>query len=129
MRRAVALALVLVPLLASACATRRWASELRERAYTEEIALLQRVSVYDDPALAVYLSGLGQRLTGARLPFHVLRDPTLNLFATPTGEVIVHTGLLAAADNEAQLAAALAHELAHVVQGDALESGEPLATG
>ena len=127
MRRAVALALVLVPLLASACATRRWASEpvLRERAYTEEIALLQRVSVYDDPALAVYLSGLGQRLTGARLPFHVLRDPTLNLFATPTGEVIVHTGLLAAADNEAQLAAALAHELAHVVQGDALESGEP----
>jgi predicted Zn-dependent protease len=119
-------AVALVLLLASAGATHRWADEpaLRALADAEGRALLARVEVYEDPALIAYLGGLGQRLTGAALPFHVLRDPTLALFALPTGEVFVHTGLLAVADNEAQLAAALAHELAHVFHRDALETVE-----
>ena len=127
MRRLAAVSLVLVVLLTSACATRHRSGEpaLREQAHSEEVQLLERVTMYDDPALTEYLGRLAQRLTGAALRFHVLRDPTLALFTTPTGTVIVHTGLLAAADSEAQLAAALGHELAHVLLRDALEAGEP----
>jgi predicted Zn-dependent protease len=51
----------------------------------------------------------------------VLRDPTLNAFAMPNGIVYVHTGLLARLDNEAQLAAILGHELAHVTGRHVLE--------
>jgi predicted Zn-dependent protease len=50
----------------------------------------------------------------------VLRDPTLALFALPDGRVFVHTGLLAAVEDEAQLALLLAREIAHVVQRHAL---------
>ena len=127
MRRLAALVLLAVTVVTSACASRQWSGEpaLREQAHTEEVRLLERVSVYDDPALLDYLGRLGQRLTGATLTFHVLRDPSLALFAMPTGAVFVHTGLLAAADSEAQLAAALGHELAHVLARDALEAGEP----
>ena len=61
------------------------------------------------------------------LSIHVLRDPTLAVFALPTGVLIVHTGLLAAVDNEAQLAAALGHALAHDDERHALEAGQPEA--
>jgi predicted Zn-dependent protease len=50
---------------------------------------------------------------GARLQVRVLVDPELNAFAYPNGVIYLHTGLLARAQNEAQLAAVLAHEAAH----------------
>lgn len=46
--------------------------------------------------------------------FAVLNDKTINAFALPGGPVFVHTGLLAAIDNESQLAGVLAHEMSHV---------------
>ncbi len=127
MTRLAAAALLAVTLLASACATTRYAADpaLREAAHREAAALLQHVRVWDDPALADYLAGLGRRLSGATLRFHVLRDPSLALFSLPDGQVFVHTGLLAATENEAQLAALLGHEIAHVLNRDALEAGEP----
>ncbi len=43
----------------------------------------------------------------------VIKDPNLNAFAFPDGVIYVHTGILARMDNEAQLAALLAHEMVH----------------
>ena len=127
MRRSAAVGLLVVSLLVPACATRRWAGEpaLRQAALQEQSALLARVRSWDDPTVAAYLAGLAERLTGTRPTFHVLRDPTLALFAMPTGDVVVHTGLLAAAGSEAELALVLAHELAHLARNHALEAGEP----
>ena len=98
------------------------------QAEREATALLKRVRLYEDPVLDAYLARLGDRLVpdGARiagapiLRFSVIRDPTLAAFALPDGRVFVHTGLLAALDNEAQLALVLAREIAHVVQRHAL---------
>jgi len=98
------------------------------QAEREATALLKRVRLYEDPLLDAYLARLGDRLVpdSARiagapvLRFSVIRDPTLDAFALPDGRVFVHTGLLAAVDNEAQLALVLAREIAHVVQRHAL---------
>ena len=46
----------------------------------------------------------------------LLRDPELNAFALPGGYVGLNLGLMATVDNEAELAAVMAHELSHVTQ-------------
>jgi metalloendopeptidase OMA1, mitochondrial len=46
----------------------------------------------------------------------VIEDDTANAFALPGGKIGVHTGLFEVIDNEAQLAAVVAHEVAHVTQ-------------
>jgi len=46
----------------------------------------------------------------------VISDPSLNAFDLPDGSISAHTGLLARVDNEAQLAAILGHEVAHVTE-------------
>jgi predicted Zn-dependent protease len=43
----------------------------------------------------------------------IINDPNLNAFAFPNGVIYVHTGVLARMENEAQLAALLAHEMTH----------------
>ena len=45
----------------------------------------------------------------------IVRNPSLNVFALAHGVIYIHTGTLAKIDNEAQLAALLAHEVSHVV--------------
>jgi predicted Zn-dependent protease len=125
-RRRAAGGLVIGALLMAACASRGLDEPaLWSAAQAEATTLLSRAAVYDDPALVAYLDGLGQRLAGVALPFHVLRDPTLNVFALPHGAVFLHTGVLAATENEAQLAVLLGHEIAHVAHRDALETGAP----
>ena len=135
--------LVLVTLLAGACATRDVppigsdgrpftpaADErtLWARAEREEAALRERVAVYEDPLLDEYLARLGDRLApdavraagGPAFRVGVVRDPTLNAFALPNGRIYLHTGLLSRLENEAQLAMILGHEMAHVLNRDAL---------
>ena len=46
--------------------------------------------------------------------FKVVNDQSINAFALPGGPTFVNTGLIAAADNEAQLAGVMAHEISHV---------------
>jgi predicted Zn-dependent protease len=62
--------------------------------------------------------GLWVALQGTRpnLPwrFAVIDNPTVNAFATPGGFVFITSGLLVRMNSEAELAAALAHEIAHV---------------
>lgn len=54
--------------------------------------------------------------------FTIVEDDTINAFAAPGGFIFITTAALAAAKNEDQLAAILAHEVAHVVRGHALGS-------
>jgi len=79
-------------------------------------------SFLDDPEVADYLNQLGGRLVaavpGARqdFEFFAVRDSAINAFALPGGFVGVHTGLVATAESESELASVLAHEIAHVTQ-------------
>jgi predicted Zn-dependent protease len=54
--------------------------------------------------------------------FVVLEDPTINAFAAPGGFIFVTSGAIAQAASEDELAAVLAHEVAHVRRGHALGS-------
>ena len=76
--------------------------------------------IYDDPALAAYVERVGQSLArGTERPditysFTILDTPIVNALATPGGYIYVTRGLLVLADNEAELAGVLGHELGHV---------------
>ncbi|MES2212998.1 MAG: M48 family metalloprotease [Pseudomonadota bacterium] len=78
--------------------------------------------VDDDPVIQTYVSQLGHSLVGHRmaeagnLTFFIIKDPSINAFAMPGGYIAVHTGLIMRADSEDELAAVLAHELAHLKQ-------------
>lgn len=48
--------------------------------------------------------------------FHIVEDPTLNAFAMPGGHVVIHSGLLLAADSPEEIAGVLAHEVAHATR-------------
>ena len=67
-----------------------------------------------------YVDDLGRRLAaeaqGEKYPykFKVVNDPAINAFALPGGPIYINRGVMAAADNEAQLAAVMAHEISHV---------------
>jgi Zn-dependent protease with chaperone function len=76
----------------------------------------------DSDPVAIYVQRLGQQLAahapGERWPytFHVVDQKEINAFALPGGPVFVNVGTIQAADNEAELAGVLAHEISHVVQ-------------
>src|SRR5207245_6468410 len=74
------------------------------------------------PRADAYLTQLGKKLVahlntgGTEYPweFHCVNDRSINAFALPGGFVFVNRGAIEVADNEAQLAAVMAHELSHV---------------
>ncbi len=78
--------------------------------------------LHDDALVSQYIEDLTwslvthSELQDKRLEVIVLDNPTMNAFAAPGGIIGVHTGLLLTAENEAQLASVLAHELAHLSQ-------------
>jgi predicted Zn-dependent protease len=79
--------------------------------------------VLDDPEIEAYLTEVGRSLLPDYIhrdeydfTFTVIVDPTLNAFALPDGSIYVHSGLIARMENEAQLAAVIGHEIAHVTQ-------------
>lgn len=80
-----------------------------------------------DPVIVEYVNRLTQNLarhSDAQVPFTitVLDDDTVNAFALPGGFFYVQSGLILAADNEAELAGVLAHEIAHVAACHAARS-------
>src|SRR5436309_7651270 len=73
----------------------------------------------DDPIIGEYVNRLGQNLvrnSDATIPFtfQIVEGDQLNAFAFPGGFVFVYTGLIEATETEAELAGAMAHEIAHV---------------
>lgn len=83
--------------------------------------------IVDQPELTRYVNlvGRGVAFTCDRpeIPYHfaVLNDNSINAFAAPAGYVFITRGLLRQIQNEAELAAVLGHEIAHVSQKHILE--------
>ena len=83
--------------------------------------------LYRNRQVATYVDEVGQRLAEAsdrpNLPytFQVVSDNSVNAFATMGGFVYVTTGLLKTADNEAQLAGVLGHEIGHIASRHSIE--------
>jgi predicted Zn-dependent protease len=79
----------------------------------------KQAKVIDDPIVAEYINRVGQNIvrnSDAKVPFtiKVVEDESVNAFALPGGFFFVNTGLILKADNEAELAGVMAHEIAHV---------------
>ena len=96
--------------------------------------LKQFGGAYDDPALARYVTAVGERLAATAerkdltYTFTVIDSSIVNAFALPGGYIYVTRGLLALARNEAELAGVLAHEIGHITARHSAERyGQTLA--
>lgn len=123
---------LLLPILA-ACV-----GEDREQAFGDRVAeeVNARVPLVHDRPLNRYVSRLGHLLARAsarpHLPyrFHIINADEVNAFALPGGHVYVNRGLIERTDNVSELAAVLAHEIAHVAaRHGAQEMERQLRTG
>ncbi len=77
------------------------------------------VKLVQDPVVTEYVNRIGQNLvrnSDAKVPFtiKVVDSDEVNAFALPGGFFYVNSGLILAADEEAELAGVMAHEIAHV---------------
>jgi len=102
----------------------------RVLSYTEEQDLGKKLyrqlrgsqAVIEDPELSSWIRSLGNRLvaraSGTRGSFYflIIDKPSVNAFAMPGGVIAVHTGLILNTESESELAAVIAHEIAHVSQ-------------
>src|SRR5579872_1393131 len=73
----------------------------------------------NDPVITEYVNRVGQNIvrnSDAQVPFtiKVVDTDDINAFALPGGFFYVDSGLILAADNEAELAGVMAHEISHV---------------
>jgi predicted Zn-dependent protease len=88
----------------------------------------------DSDPITKYVQRLGKRLVNQIPPkyswpyeFHVVQQKDINAFALPGGPMFVNVGTIQAAQNEAQLAGVMAHEMSHVyMQHSAKQSGKLL---
>ncbi|WP_103666722.1 M48 family metallopeptidase [Pseudanabaena sp. BC1403] len=93
----------------------------------------QEVRISRDPAANALVSRLGQILVPTsdrpNIPytFRVVDDTNLNAFATMGGFVYINTGTIAAADNVAQLASVIGHEMGHISGRHSLEQMKQMA--
>jgi len=79
----------------------------------------RQAKIINDPVIAEYVNRVGQNLvrnSDAKVPFtiKVIDSEDVNAFALPGGFFFVNSGLILKADNEAELAGVMSHEIAHV---------------
>ena len=93
----------------------------KEMAMGKQLAeeVRRQAKVVEDPLISEYVNRIGQNLvrnSDAKVPFtfQVIEGESPNAFALPGGYVFIYTALLEIADEEDELAAAMAHEIAHV---------------
>lgn len=92
------------------------ANELGAQAFQE---ILAQSTISRDPQMNDTVQRIGKRIaavtgfSGYDWEFVVIEDPEPNAFALPGGKVAVHTGMFQVAENDAQLAAVIGHEIAH----------------
>jgi len=87
------------------------------RGYAQQVE--STTKLVTDPEITEYINRIGQNLvrnSDAQVPFtiKVVDTDDINAFALPGGFFYVDSGLILAADNEAELAGVMAHEIAHV---------------
>jgi beta-barrel assembly-enhancing protease len=104
-------------------------SKEKEMAIGRQLAMEieQQTKLVEDPIITEYVNRVGQNVvlhSDAKIPFtiKVIDSDEVNAFALPGGYFYVHKGLILAADNEAELAGVMAHEIAHVAARHAMES-------
>ena len=88
------------------------------KAYSMEIE--KSAHLVTDPVIVEYVNRIGQNLvknSDAKVPFtiKVIDSDEINAFALPGGFFYVNSGLILAADEEAELAGVMAHEISHVI--------------
>lgn len=79
----------------------------------------RQAKLVDDPIVSEYVNRVGQNLvrnSDVKVPvsIKVIDSDEVNAFALPGGFFFVNTGLILRADNEAELAGVMGHELAHI---------------
>jgi predicted Zn-dependent protease len=89
----------------------------RGRVYAQQIEA--QVKLVNDPVITEYVNRIGQNLvrnSDAQVPFtiKVIDSDVVNAMALPGGFFYVNSGLILAADEEAEMAGVMAHEIAHV---------------
>ena len=87
------------------------------KSYAQQIEASMKM--IQDPVVTEYVNRIGQNLvrnSDAKVPFtiKVVDSDDVNAMALPGGFFYVNSGLIMAADDEAELAAVMAHEIAHV---------------
>jgi predicted Zn-dependent protease len=98
-----------------------WYSTETEIKMGKQYAMMveQTARMVQDPVINEYVNRIGQNLvrnSDAKVPFtiKVIDSDEINAFALPGGFFYVNSGLILAADEEAELAGVMAHEIAHV---------------
>ena len=81
----------------------------------------------DDPMITEYVNRVGQNIvlhSDTKIPFtiKVIDSDEVNAFALPGGFFYINKGLILVADNEAEVAGVMAHEIAHVAARHAMEN-------
>ncbi len=97
------------------------------RQINQQLISQKKIKINSDRRLNRYVNRIGQQLAinsyRPNIPytFQVVNDDNINAFATMGGFVYVNSGLMKAADNEAELASVIAHEIGHIAGGHALQ--------
>jgi beta-barrel assembly-enhancing protease len=96
--------------------------------------VLDSARLVKDPIVTAYVNKIGQNIvrnSDARVPytFHVIDSSVVNSFALPGGYIFIYSGLILRASDEAELAAVMSHETAHVAacHGAKQETKEDIA--
>ncbi len=122
----------------SGCATVQTGLDRQESIFIttpQEIAIGEEViqqiekenKILNNPVLTAYVNKVGQKLADVcfrkdiEYHFKIIDSEMINAFALPGGFIYIYGGALAAMDNEAQLAAVLAHEIGHVAARHAVK--------
>jgi beta-barrel assembly-enhancing protease len=89
----------------------------RGRVYAQQIE--SQIKLINDPVITEYVNRIGQNIvrnSDAQVPFtiKVIDSDVVNAMALPGGFFYVNSGLILAADEEAEMAGVMAHEIAHV---------------
>lgn len=98
-------------------------AEQRQRGMQMVQQMDQKGLIIKDKALNNYLKGIANRVSKNRPPgsvpldIFISKDPSINAGTTGGGVVVFFAGMLGAMENEAQLAAVMAHEIAHIDRG------------
>ncbi|MEX0940979.1 MAG: M48 family metalloprotease [Pseudomonadales bacterium] len=121
--------MVLLPLLCVAVEAMAMSEEKEiELGAQEHRKIISQYGIYRDKDLQEYIDRVGQRVAAQssrpELEYHftILNDEMINAFALPGGYIYVTRGILMHLNSEAELAAVLGHEIAHVTEKHALRN-------